>query len=87
MTQEFLNLKNIFEVNGVIDRDSLAQILSLANKGLNYVPQTLNNKNYYVDLKTAVESSLKYPENQSVYENLVEKIQAYIYDINIQKVS
>lgn len=86
ITDQFIELKNYFDVNWAIDPVISARIVQLAKKWLNYLPDNLINKNYYTSLESAVKRWLKYPENSSQFQNITKAIQSYINDVNIKQI-
>ncbi len=86
ITQEFIDLKHKFSVDGKISTQEANNILRYAKEWFNYLPQTLANKNLYVELKSSIERGLKYPENSSYFEDITSKIQSYLDNVNIQKI-
>jgi len=86
ITDEFFNLRNRYEIDWTIDATSATNILNLAKKGYNYLPDSLSNKNYYNYLKTSVEKGLKYPNNSSNYTSLVTSIENYLEKTNIKSI-
>ncbi len=86
ITDQYIDLKNKFEVNWVIDSVVSARILELAKNWLNYLPDNLINKNYYNSLKSSIERGLKYPENSSQFQTISSSIEDYLNKVNIQKI-
>lgn len=86
ITEEFFVLRNKYEINQVIDVSSANRILTLAQKGYNYLPDSLSNKNYFNYLKTAIERGVKFPNNESNYASILSSIENYLEKTNIQSV-
>ncbi|MDD3144837.1 MAG: PKD domain-containing protein [Candidatus Gracilibacteria bacterium] len=87
ITDQYLDLRNKFEVEGKIDAYTAARILFYAKEGLNYLPDSLINKNYYNYLKSSIEKGVKYPENSSIFEEIATSIENYLEKVNIQKIT
>ncbi|MDD3793493.1 MAG: PKD domain-containing protein [Candidatus Gracilibacteria bacterium] len=87
ITDQYLDLRNKFEVEGKIDQYISARILMYAKEGMNYLPDSLSNKNYYNYLKTSVEKGIKYPENSSFFEEIATSIENFLEKTTIQKVT
>lgn len=87
ITDQYLDLRNKFEVEWKIDAYIAAKILSYAKEGLNYLPDSLVNKNYYNYLKSSIEKWVKYPENSSIFEEIATSIENYLEKVNIQKIT
>ena len=86
LTERFFALRNKFDVDRVIDTQIAADILDISKTAYNYLPDNLNNKNYYQLLKTAVQKGIKYPNNESNYTEIVEALSAYLDDVQIEKI-
>lgn len=87
ITEQYIELRNKFEVNWVIDSVISNRILNLAKEWLNFLPDNLINTNYYNTLKTSVERGILFPENSSNFQNISTSIENYITKVNIQKVN
>ncbi|MDD2907989.1 MAG: PKD domain-containing protein [Candidatus Gracilibacteria bacterium] len=87
MTDQYLELRNKFEVDGKIDAYIAARILFYAKEGMNYLPDSLANKNYYNYLKSSIEKGVKYPENSAFFEEIATSIENYMEKTNIQKIT
>ncbi|MFK7779797.1 MAG: PKD domain-containing protein, partial [Candidatus Gracilibacteria bacterium] len=86
ITDEFFVFRNKYEINQSIDIASAGRILDLAQKGYNYLPDSLSNKNYYNHLRTAIEVGIKYPNNDSNYTAILIAIENYLEKTNIQSI-
>lgn len=86
ITDEFFVLRNKYEINQSIDSASAKRILDLAQKGYNYLPDSLSNKNYYNYLKTSIERGLLYPNNDANYTAILTAIDNYLEKTNIQSI-
>ena len=87
ITDKYFDLRSSYSVNGKVDATVANQILDYAEEGLNYLPDSLANKNYYNYLKTAIQKGIKYPENSSNYNDIVSAIDDYLNSTLTQKVS
>jgi len=87
ITDQYLNLRNKFEVDWKIDKYIAGRILFYAKEGLNYLPDSLTNKSYYKSLQSSIEKWINYPENSAFFEEISSSIQNYLEKVNIQKVS
>jgi len=87
ITDKYLDLRNKFEVEWKIDAYTANKILTYAKEGLNYLPDSLSNKNYYNYLKSSIEKGIKYPENSSNFESIAKSIENYLNKTTIKKVS
>jgi len=87
ITDQYLELRNKFEVDWKIDQYIAARILLYAKEGLNYLPDSLSNKNYYNYLKSSIEKWVKYPENSSFFEEIATSIENYLEKTTIQKIT
>ncbi len=86
ITDQFIELKNYFDVNWSLDPVISARIVELAKNWLNYLPDNLINKNYFTSLESSIKRGIKYPENSSQFQNITKAIQSYINDVNIQQI-
>ena len=78
MTDAYFMLRNKYDLNWKIDIPTANTILSFAKQGFNYLPDSLNNKNYYSQLKTSIERGVLYPDNTSNYTAIVTSIENYL---------
>ena len=70
-----------------MDKNIALKILDIAKQGYNYLPDNLTNKNVYNKLKTSVERGVKYPDNEGNYTSIVTEIQAYLENMQIEKIT
>ena len=87
ITEQFFELRSKFEIEGSVDKDIALKILDIAKQGYNYLPDNLTNKNVYNKLKTSVERGVKYPDNEGNYTSIVTEIQAYLENMQIEKIT
>lgn len=86
ITEQYIELRNKFEVTWKIDPTVSWRILNLAEQSYKYLPDDLINKNYYNYLKTAIERGQLYPENSSYFQDIAAKIEDYLEKTSIQAV-
>ena len=84
ITEQYIDLRNKFEVTWRIDSTISARILNLAENAYKYLPDDLINKNYFNYLKTAIEKWQLYPENSSYFQDIATKIEDYLEKTSIQ---
>ena len=87
ITEQFFILRDNFDINWNIWKNTSGRILDLAKKWYNYLPDNLNNKNLLSKLETAIKRWIRYPENESNYSAIVQATKNYIYDVNIKSVT
>ena len=87
ITEQFFELRSKFEIEGSVDKNIALKILDIAKQGYNYLPDNLTNKNVYNKLKTSVERGVKYPDNEGNYTSIVTEIQAYLENMQIEKIT
>lgn len=87
ITEQYLELRNKFEVDWKIDQYISAKILQYANEWMKYLPDSLSNRNYYNYLKTSIEKWVKYPENSSFFEEIATSIENFLEKTTIQKIT
>lgn len=87
MVREYFRLKETFELKGEINKQVADSLLSHAKVGYNYLPDSLMNTNFYNDFKIAIEKWLASPRSEVYYEDIIQKLDAYIQKVNVQKLS
>ncbi len=86
ITEQYFNLREKFNIDGVLDRKVLENIAILADKGYKYLPDNLTNKNLYNNLLTEIKKWAKYPDNESSYTAIVKAIESYLESTKIDAV-
>ncbi|NUJ98108.1 PKD domain-containing protein [Candidatus Gracilibacteria bacterium] len=87
ITEKYFSLKENFNIEGTIDKDIALDIQTLAEKGYKYLPDNLNNKNYYNNLVTEIKRGIKYPDNETNYTTIVKAIQAFLEKTDIKTIA
>ena len=87
ITEQFFELRSKFEIEGSVDKDIALKILDIAKQGYNYLPDNLTNKNVYNKIKTSIERGVKYPDNEGNYTAIISDIQAYLENMQIEKIT
>ncbi len=87
ITDSFLDLRNKYRVDWVMDPYIIARISNYSKTWLLYLPDSLSNKNYYTHLKTSLEKWIKYPEDSSVFEEIETTIDDFLHKTKIQEIS
>jgi hypothetical protein len=54
---------------------------------LNYLPDDLNNKNYFTHLQTAIERGIKDPNNSANFDSIDTAIDGFLNKTAIQEVT
>ncbi len=87
ITDSFLDLRNKYNVNWVIDNHTATRILNHAKKALLYLPDSLANKNYYTHLKTSLERGFKYPDDSWVFTDIEKSIDNFLNKTHIKEIT
>ncbi len=87
ITDSFLDLRNKYEVDWKVNTNFAAKILKYSKIALDYLPDSLSNKNYYNHLKTAIEKWVKYPEDPNSFNDIEKAIDDYINKTKVQEIS
>lgn len=85
LARKFFELKWSFEVNYTISPRIAQDILDIAKTAVNYLPESLKNENYFNDLKIAIEQGIKEPQSGARYDNILDKLSKFIWEIQISK--
>ena len=86
LTEQFFTLRNDFEVFGKMNQETVLEIYRLSKESYNYLPENLINKNLFKKLEIALAKSVKYPANESMYEQLVDALDKYLDKVNIKSI-
>ena len=86
IADEFLNLRNKNELNWKINIVSAKKILDIATKWYKYLPNNLNNKNYFNHLKTSLQKGIKFPSNPSSFTSISSSIENYLVKTDIKAI-
>ncbi|MDD4151215.1 MAG: PKD domain-containing protein, partial [Candidatus Gracilibacteria bacterium] len=88
LTQQFLNIKQKFDVDGKLDSSSLINIKTLTEASYKYLPSdTLKNQLYKSNLLTAVERGIRYPNDESSYSALTKALGEYIDKVESKSIT
>ncbi len=87
ITEKFFSLREKFNIEGTIDKDIALEIQTLAEKWYKYLPDNLNNKNYYNNLTTEIKKGVKYPDNETNYTTIVKAIESFLDKTDIKTIS
>ena len=87
ITDSYLSLRNKFKVDGKIDAYIAQRILDYSKQWLNYLPDDLNNKNYFTHLQTAIERWIKDPNNSANFDSIDTAIDGFLNKTSIQEIT
>ena len=87
LTEQFFQLRDVFEVTKKLDRDVLQQIALIANEGYKYLPDNLQNQDILRQLLIDIQKWVNTPENEILYPQVVDSIAKYIDTVEIQWIS
>jgi hypothetical protein len=87
ITEQFFELRNKFEIEWGVDKEIAIKILNIAKNWYNYLPINLSNKNIFNKLKTSIERGIKYPDSEASYTSIVQNIQNYLTDVDIERIT
>lgn len=87
ITEQYLELRNHFEIYKKIDVGIANKLLNLSETGYKYLPDNLLNKNIYTKLKTAISKWIQFPENDSNYTTISTQILSFLEDVDIDKIN
>jgi len=86
ITEQYLELRNRYDIDWKINSQIARKILSLAQKWYDYLPDNLSNKNLFTKLKTAINKWIRYPNTDSNYSEISNQILNYLKNADIKKV-
>ncbi len=86
LTEQFFNLREIFNVQWILDKDTLERLRDIAEEWYNYLPDNLQNKNYLNKLDEEIKKWINSPWNDSYYISIVKALQNYIENVQIEKI-
>lgn len=86
ITEQYLKLKQEYEVTWTFSSDILASIRELAQTWYNYLPDNLDNRNYLNNLETALRS-WKNSGNNITYLDISQWIEDYLTNSKIEKIN
>ncbi|MDP5038980.1 MAG: PKD domain-containing protein, partial [Candidatus Gracilibacteria bacterium] len=87
IVNEYFNLKSGFEVNSKMDITSLNNMEKFAKDGINYVDDTLINKNILSSFTDSIEKAKKSLSSEVLYREVVSNMDKYIKEIRVGKIT
>ena len=78
ITDAYLSLRNKYKVDWEIDAYLAGRILNYWRQWLNFLPDDLQNKNYYTHLQTAIERWLKDTKNSANFDSIATAIDNFL---------
>lgn len=86
LTEKYFELKDSFQIDGELDIQTLNEMADIAERGYNYLPDNLTNKNIYSSFVTEIKKWIKSPNNESNYIAIVKALETYIESTKIDSV-
>ena len=87
ITDAYLSLRNKYKVDWEIDAYLVGRILNYWRQWLNFLPDDLQNKNYYTHLQTAIERWLKDTKNSANFDSIATAIDNFLNKTIIQEIN
>jgi len=78
ITKAYTELDEAFQVDYVLDSTVLNKLLTLTEEARKFLPDDLNNESKYNKAKIALKKWLKYPNNDTYFENIRKSLENFI---------